>query len=118
MKKLLLIVALLFVSCGVFADKFDDLVTVLRTNGKKQGWNVRSDKAKRVVFIDVKLPNASEGITQEQFDEVRPVFIDSFKKSIKEENVPAFKKLNITLRFSFTTTDGKTFKLVIAPCDL
>lgn len=118
MKKLLLIAALLFASYGAFADEFDDLVTVLRNNGAKQGWTVRSVKEKRIIFIDMKLPNASDGVTQAQFDEIRPMFVDVFKKSIKEENVPAFKKWNITIQFNFITTDGKTFKLVIAPRDL
>ena len=118
MKKLLLIAALLFASCGVFADEFDNVVAVLRANGKKQGWTVRSDKARRTIFIGVRLPNASDGATQEQFDAAKPVFVDSFRRSIKEENVPAFKKWNITIQFNFITTDGKTFKLVIAPRDL
>lgn len=118
MKKLLLIVALLFASYGVFADEFDDLVTVLRNNGAKQGWTVRSVKEKRIVFIDMKLPAASDGITQAQFDEVRPMFIDVFKRSVQEKNVPVFKMWNITIQFNFTTTDGKMFKLVIAPRDL
>ena len=118
MKKLLLIVALLFASYGAFADQFDDLVNLLRSNGEKQGWTVRSNKVKRIVFIDMKLPAASDGVTQEQFNEVKPMFVDVFKKSLKEENVPGFKKLNITIQFNFVTTDGKYFKLVIAPRDL
>ena len=120
MKKLLLAAALLFASYGAFADQFDDLVTMLRRNGEKQGWVVRSNKVGRTIFIDIKLPQTGEGVTltQAQFDELKPMFVEMFRKSVKEENVPAFKSWNITIQWNFVTTDGKVFKLAIAPRDL
>lgn len=118
MNKLFLIAALLFASCGTFADEFDDLEALLRSNEKKEGWLVSSNKDRRIIFIEMKLSAASDGMTQTQFDEFKPMFVEMFRKSLEEKNVPAFKKLNITILFNFVTTDGKLFKLVIGPGDL
>ena len=118
MKKLLLIAALLFASYGAFADQFDDFVIMLRQAGKQQGWVIRSNRARRIAIIEAKLPCASDGMTQEQFNEFKPMFVEMFKKSLKAENIPTFKSLNIAIQFNIITTDGKIFKLVIAPRDL
>ena len=118
MKKLLLIAALLFASYGAFADEFDEFVSLLRDNVTKQGWKMRADKAKRIIYIEGKLPCPSDGMTQEIFDELRPMLIGAFKQNLREENVPEFKKLNITIVFKIITTDRKFFTLKIAPRDL
>lgn len=118
MKKLFLIAALLFASYGAFADEFDDIVILLRSNGEKQGWRIGANRSRRIVSIDLQLPVAGLGVTQEQFDLLKPTFVEMFRKSLNEENVSAFKKLNITIQFNFVTTDGEVFKLVIYPRDL
>ena len=118
MKKLLLVAALLFASFGAFADEFDDIVAGVKKDCTAQGWQVRSDKAKRIIFFEIKVPAASEGVTQAQFDEMKPMLVKSFKGGAKAEGAAALKKLNITLQFNFVTTDGKVFRTVISPADL
>ena len=122
MKKLLLIAALTFASFGVFADEiadeFDSFVTVIKQNSAQQGWEVRSDKKKRTVFFYVKLPSASEGVTQEVFDAAKPELVRNFKKSTGATGIDFLKTRGITLVFVFTTTDSKQFKVTISPRDL
>ena len=118
MKKLLLIAVFTFASFGVFADEFDDFVTGMKQSSAQQGWEVRSDKKKRTVFFDVKLPQDSEGVTQEMFDALKPELVKNFKKSTGAVGIDFLKTRGITLVFVFTTTDNKQFKVTISPRDL
>lgn len=118
MKKLLLTAVLVFAALGTFADDFDDFVAVMQRNSASQGWVVRSDKAKRLVFFDVKIPASGEKLTQEQFDQMKPGFVKNFKDSTGEQGIAALKEFKVTLIFYFITTDGKRFRLTIAPADL
>ena len=118
MKKLLLALVLMFATVGVFADTFDDLVKFMKTSCAEEGWTIRSNKEKRVIFIDVKLDADSEGVTQELFDTLKPELVKNFKQGAKQEGVNALKELGVTLAFNFVTKDGKVFKIAITPKDL
>lgn len=118
MKKLLLAITLMFASVGVFADDFDQLVSMLKGTGAQQGWTVRANKERRIIFFEVKLDDNSDGITQEIFDAFKPAMVANFKKGAKEEGVAAIKQMGVTLYFTFITTDGKRFNIAITPQDL
>ena len=118
MKKLLLTAVLAFAACGAFADDFDDFVAVMQRNSANQGWVVRSDKAKRLVFFDIRIPAAGRDVTQEQFDTMKPDFVKNFKDSTGAKGIAALKEFKVTLVFNFIATDGKRFRMTIAPADL
>ena len=119
MKKLLPLAMLLFASFGVFAaetiDDFDTLATALKTRLEERGVLVRADKAARTIFLDFKVPNPSNGITQAQIDAMKPDMIRGMKERDKDgKQARLFKDLKVTLVYNFVTTDGVKYTLVIS----
>jgi len=118
MKKLLLIAALLFASYGAFADEFDDIVNLFKVGAAQQGWKVRGDKPKRIIFIDIKLPMDGELVTQEVFDLIKPMVIENFRKELGPDGIAMIRSYRLTLCLNFITNDGKILKLVLSPTEL
>lgn len=118
MKKLFLIAALLFASVGVFADEFDDVVVGMRNNVASQGWKVRSNKAKRIIYVDVKLPSEVTSASNEELYEFKKAFIQSFRQGAGPKGIARMKRIGATLCINLILTNDKVYPVMITPADL
>ena len=118
MKKLLLIAALLFASYGVFADEFDDVVKTLQSNSGAIGCKVRSNKSKRIIYIDFKLPAEVTSASSEELAEFKKEFIKSFRSSSQGKAVVVMKRINASFCINLILTNGKVYRVRIAPDEM
>jgi hypothetical protein len=119
MKKFLLIALLAVASvASVAEDRFDMVVKGLREYSAAQGYTLRVDKEKRTIFMEIRLPFDSEGLTQELLDAFKPLMIKNFKDKFENERVNLLKEIDATLHYTLVTTDGRQFKIVVTPDDL
>ena len=120
MKKLLLTVLFAFAALAATAaeDRFDKVVRGLREYSEAQGYTLRVDKAKRVVFLEIRLPFDSEGLSQNMLDAFKPLMIKNFKDKAEKDHINVLREIDMTLHYILVTTDGKIFKIVVTPDDL
>ena len=120
MKKLLPIALLLFAALAAPAaeDRFDKVVKGLREYSAAQGYTLRVDKEKRIIFLEIKLPFDGEGLTQNMLDEFKPLMIKNFKDRAESDRINALREIDLTLHYILITTDGKRFRIVVTPDDL
>ena len=118
MKKLLLAAALLFASFGAFAedDVFDNFVEGMRKELAPQGMKVTSDKAKRIVTIELKLPADVKAISQEEAAMIKKELIGELTKN--SDVAAVLQALKITMIYNFVLVDGATVKVKVTPADL
>ena len=113
MKKLLLIAALIFASYGAFADDFDDVAELFRRNAAKVGWGYRVDRAKRMVFFDIKFTENVKSFTRQDLADFKREFIISFKKGAGPNGVAKIKRARLTMVLKLTMADGYSYRVKI-----
>ena len=120
MKKLLPIILFAFAALAAPAaeDRFDMVVKGLREYSEAQGYTLRVDKEKRTIFLEIKLPFDSEGLSQNMLDAFKPLMIKNFRDKAENDHINALKEIDLTLHYILFTTDGKRFEIVITPDDL
>ena len=120
MKKLLPIILFAFAALAATAaeDRFDMVVKGLREYSEAQGYTLRVDREKRTIFLEIKLPFDSEGLSQNMLDAFKPLMIKNFMDRAEKDRINALKEIDLTLHYILVTTDGKVFKIVVTPDDL
>ncbi|MBP5532257.1 MAG: hypothetical protein J6Y54_09560 [Lentisphaeria bacterium] len=120
MKKFLLTFLFVFAALAAPAaeDRFDKVVRGLREYSEAQGYTLRVDKEKRAIFLEIRLPFDSEGLSQNMLDAFKPLMIKNFKDKAEKDRINALKEIDVTLHYILVTTDGKIFKIVVTPDDL
>lgn len=113
MKKLLFVFALVFASCAVFADDFDDVVRWYKA--KKGSDKIRFNKARRIVFWDIKMSEDVQSFSQRELAELKQELIALIKNF---EICPKVKDANATIVLNFLISDGKVYKIRIRPEEL
>lgn len=113
MKKLLLALVLMCASVGVFADElFDAFVEGMKTT---EGVRVRPDKPHRMVFVDIRIPDA-DSLTDEQFAELKNEMLRGARSDRSAASV--VRELNVTIVYNIITQTGNIYSVVITPADL
>ena len=115
MKKLLLIVALLFASYGAFADEFDDIVAAMRQTSHQTGWKVRSNRATRTITFDIKLPPDVQSASPKDLADFKEAFVPEFRKSAGPRGVALIKRNRVTMVFRLILTNGRIYRVVVRP---
>ena len=118
MKKLFLIAALLFVSYGVFANDFDNVVKLEQVQAEKAGYKVRGDKAYNVMFYDIKLPADVTSVSREDIEVTKQQFVSAYKRNAGAAGIALLKKLNITLIVNLIKTDYTIYSFVVTADEL
>ena len=118
MKRALPIVVLALASFGVFADEFDDFVGKMRRGADQSGVQLRADRERRTIFFDFKLPAEVTSASSEELAEFKKEFIKSFRSSSQGKAVVVMKRINASFCINLILTNGKVYRVRIAPDEM